>query len=285
VVKFFSPKEKSEVRVLVGPHNMNKDLLMTYEEYAAVEKVQIPYTYVVERGNQYIYYFGSKHSFDPHYPQFQELQNFFAEFLKKSTPSNRVVIIEGGLISKSYSSAEQAILDGAETQFTAYLASKENIPVYSTETDGKIITRELMKEYSIDEIAYYIFARTALQYSRIQNKPDAENYVNSFLRKNIDEGMVGPYLFPNSALQVVHQNLFGTNLDINDEKFFAIITNPIRSDTIINTVCRSATKIRDMYVLEEIDAHWNQRNSVFVVYGSVHAVMQERAIKSIETMS
>ena len=74
---------------------MNKELLIPLDAYYKIEH-QIPYNYTIEIKGQVIYYFGSKHSFDPENPQFESIRKFFNDFLSHTTKENSIVLVEGG---------------------------------------------------------------------------------------------------------------------------------------------------------------------------------------------
>jgi hypothetical protein len=55
---------------------MKKELLMSLSEFYKTQH-QIPYKYIIKKGEQRLYYFGSKHSYDPENPQFAAIKDFF----------------------------------------------------------------------------------------------------------------------------------------------------------------------------------------------------------------
>ena len=260
---------------------MNKDLLLSSEEYKNIGKHEVPYVYTISKNGKVLYYFGSSHSFDPLHPQFSKLKDFFNDFLKHSDPDKRVVFIEGGVPDKLRKNVEESIISGGEMQYVDYLAKKEGVSVFSPEFAPRELSKELMKRYPVDEVAYYFFVRTYMQYLRVQHNPDFDSYMNIFLLKNMDEAVVMPYLFPNSLIPQIHIRLFSKDFDLADKEFFSRIVNPNHKDTVINNISQSTSQLRDIHILEQIEKEWEKGNSIFIIYGGTHAVMQEPALKSL----
>jgi len=76
---------------------MKKELLMSFSEYNTIEH-PTPYTYTLQKKNQHLYYFGSKHSYDPADKQFDLIEEFWDDFVKNTHEEKRLVLLELSLI-------------------------------------------------------------------------------------------------------------------------------------------------------------------------------------------
>lgn len=259
---------------------MEKYLLMSYEQYQQLEKTPIPYLYTIRNGDQHLYYFGAQHSFDPSHHQFAILKKFFNDFLTSTQKQERLVLIEGGVPTECAISETEAIVKGGEAQCTHYYAKNANVSISSPELKSQELVNKLLGKYSLDLVAYYFFARTCVQYFRLNRDQEFDSYINIFLNKNL-EALAGPYLLPNSKLNLIHEELFQNVLNSNDVAFFQKITNPNGLDTVINEVTRYSSILRDEAVLFEIKKEWHAGKSLFITFGATHAIMQEPAIRFI----
>ena len=80
----------------------------------------------------------------------------------------------------------------------------------------------------------------------------------------------------------IQKEIFGRDFDMNDQKFFYDVINPTTTFSRINELSRfEDSGFRDLYILAQIEKVWNEGKSIFIVYGCSHAVMHERAVKSL----
>src|SRR3989344_6452645 len=117
--------------------------LMTQDEYARL-KHKVPYVYKIKNDNQFLYYFGEKHSYDPKDKQWIEVRNLWDEFIKETKNTKRVVFYEGGRTGK-WDNEIEAITNAGGTGFITYNASKLNIEIFCPEPDRKYEYVELEK--------------------------------------------------------------------------------------------------------------------------------------------
>ncbi len=260
---------------------MNKNLLITFDEYQDMPPNKVPYTYVIENKEQYLYYFGSKHSYDQSLPQFDELRTFFNEFVLKTKDKQRIVLVEGGNwpLGKD---EEESITEYGEMGFITYLANKANIEKVCPEPPTRLLYTELEKKFSRDQIEYYYFARSCWQWARMNKTSGFESYIRGVLKQDEkDSGWEG-YDFSFEHMKVIHKDIFGTEFDISDSQFFRKITDPTKTDTVMNKISRFEDEgFRDLYILGEVEKYWEQGKSIFVIYGSTHAVIQEPALRTL----
>ncbi len=77
--------------------NEIKSLLSKWDNNLISRLTGKPITFKIEKDNQFLYYFGSIHTFDSDHSQFDQLKSFFDEFLPKANNNKSVTMVEGGL--------------------------------------------------------------------------------------------------------------------------------------------------------------------------------------------
>ena len=255
-----------------------KELLMSFDEYNKTEH-PIPYTYILGGKNQLLYYFGSRHCYDPLDQEFDSIDKFWDEFIKKTDNHKRIVLLEGGNRA-ALATKEVAILEGGEMHYVAYLAKQANIFTFSPEPPERFRFEELLKHFSKEEIIYYEFARVCHQWNTMKVKPDFYTYMNKYMKAGARESGWNDFEFTIENLIRIHKKLFGIEFDKNDKEFFYNVINPTTEMSVINKVSRfEDVGFRDNYILGEIGRFWNENNSIFVIYGASHAVMHEPVLR------
>lgn len=258
---------------------MNSNLLLNYPELKKLKKSSIN-KYILKNDFQQIFYFGANHSHDPKNKQYQILQKFWEAFLKNTKNEKRLVLVEGG-VSKNFDSKAKAIKANSENGFISFLARNNKIVLKSPEPSLKYEVSELLKDYSKEEIEYYYFVRVIHQWHTIPNpRPEFNKYISSFLKK--DQKVLGwkNFNFTISNLEKIHKKFFKKLPDYTNEKFFNDLMNPYKN-TKVNRIASSSGRIRDIYILKEIQKQWKVGNNLFIVYGSNHAIMQKPALEEM----
>lgn len=82
-------------------------------------------------------------------------------------------------------------------------------------------------------------------------------------------------------VKVLFAKEFGVSLNLNDRKFFYDQVDPSQNNSVFNEISREADVIRDSTIVENILKLWNEGKSIFIVYGSAHAVNQERVLREL----
>lgn len=253
---------------------------MSYEVYSQ-EKHPRPYTYVIEKHGQYLYYFGAKHSFDPNDQQFKIIEDFFTEFITNTKKQNCAVLVEGGA-RPVLESKEKAIQEGGEMHYMVYLAHKAGIASFSPEIPDRLKFEKLLEKFTKEEIAYYDFVQVCYQWNNMSEIPDFDEYMNRFLKRNHEDIGWDDFDFSIENLITIHKKIFNTEFDKNDKQFFYDIVNPTTEKTIINRISRDASEQRDLYALDQIDKYWSEGKNIFIIYGYTHAVMQEPVLQTLD---
>jgi hypothetical protein len=245
--------------------------ILSYEEYAILEHTS-PYTYTFSKENQHLFYFGANHSCDPKNEQYPQLELFWKQFLDATQKKECIVLIEGNLRKRCASKEEAITSAGGEGGIITFFSHQENIPVICPEPNKEELKTLLLKTFSEDEINYRDFAHRIQQFNRY--KQVNPNLSFDAFYKQYEEGS------PIEKMKALHQIFFNSPFDPNDEDFFYKITNPVTTETVINHVCREASRIRDQQIVDQINTLLKQNKNIFIIYGETHAVMQEQAIRT-----
>lgn len=237
---------------------------MTYQEYRALGRHPVPYSYELHYGGRLLYYFGSGHFYTKaNEQQVQTLENYWQKFMD-NTSGERQVLTEGqsAPANDKLNSKEQAIANYGETGLIAYLAKESGIPLDTTDTPADILEDELKKTFDDHYVQYYLAIRyLSEQHKRETNIADIEQRLRK--KHHFDQ------------LVKTHDELFGGEFNINDKQFFDAIRRPGWNTTLINRIAQKAGYIRDRGVVERITKELQNDRHVFIVFGVSHAVMQE----------
>ena len=191
------------------------------------------------------------------------------------------MFVEGGKRPVE-SDESQAILKHGGMGLVTYLADESHIERFSPEPSEKYERSQMEKEFSKEEIQYYYFARVVHQWIRKQDpKPDFEGYINDYLKRDEIESEWDGFDFSLDAMKKIHSDLFNTEFDEKDTKFFYDVTNPVKIQCVVNKVSRASSEIRDKYIVEKICEFVSKGYSVYLQYGATHAVMQEPLLKEL----
>lgn len=260
---------------------MKKELLMPLNQFYTLDR-QTSYKYIIEKNHQYLYYFGSEHSYDTASPQIENIRKFFNEFLLRTTKENSVVLVEGD--ERPFASSEtEAIIDGAEMSFVTYLANKENRNVTSPEIPEQKRFELLHERFPKEEIAYYCFIQVCWQWNNTHEKKDFKDYVQVFLENNKKNSGWNDVCFSYENMMSIHKRLFNTEFYPQDKEFLGSILDQRKETSMINKISLfDDSGLRDNYILDQIDMYWKKGLSMFIVYGYIHAVIQEPVLKTLQ---
>jgi hypothetical protein len=115
----------------------------------------------------------------------------------------------------------------------------------------------------------------------MNNEYGRDEYIIQFLKKLQDETGWNEFDFSMQHLKDIHTNIFNTAFDETDQNFFQSIVTPTNTNSVINRISRDMDVVRDTAIVQGILDEWNKGKSVFVVYGASHAVIQEKALKTL----
>jgi len=238
-----------------------------------------PYFFSLIKNNSILFYLGVRHSWNPADKQFNAIKEKWAEFLKIA--KNPLVVVESRGW-KIYKTATEAILNGGEIDFMAYLCHEANIPISYFEPIRGSEMNALLKQFSKEQIEYYYFARTVSQWHRLTQKPDINSYLLPFLQRDKKASGWDDFEFSIENMGKTHQQLFKTNLNFDDAEFFKKIENPTREDNPLKEIVRASGKYRDQAIIDGIKNVWNQKHDLFIVYGEGHARSHEKTLQEYQ---
>lgn len=258
---------------------MNKDLLISFEDYSKI-KHNIPYFYFIQSRDKFLYYFGAKHTVDSSDPQFKLLKNKWQDFINTTKKDKSIVLIEGKSSFNPDMTFEESINNNGEVGAIIYLANKSGIPFIRPEPMIRDEINELLKEYSREEIfCFYILRRIVSLLKKEKKNLDElliftiQEYENILNWEGFD--------FSLKNFKKEYLKNFKKEFDLMDINFLKNTTNPLLNESKINRIARQSSLIRNFYILDQIEKYWNDNYNIFIVYGGTHAIMQEPFIRSL----
>ncbi|PSO46547.1 MAG: hypothetical protein BRC24_01395 [Parcubacteria group bacterium SW_4_46_8] len=255
------------------------DLLLPWEEYIRRD-YSIPYSYTICKSNKLLSYIGVHHCTDYEHPQNVEIKHEWKHFIAKSPAQKCIAVVEGSVPPES-NNEKTAIQAHGERGLLAFLARSQDISLRSFEPDDKEVLQSIASMYS-KKIAFYSeAARVIYQWHNVHSEQDFTTYLEQYLQEDL-AGLGWNDISPTlKQVKEIHQQLFDSSFDKKDSNFFYSILHPSKDKSVINKVNRDKNKIRDSSVVQGIVSAWKAGNSIFVVYGSSHAVVQEPAVRQI----
>ena len=253
--------------------------LLSYDEYYKTNR-STPYFYKIKSGDSFLYYFGEKHSFDPKNKQWETMKSFWTDFLKETENKKRIVFIESGNV-RPKETEEETIIEMGGGGLAAFLAFQNSVPTFWSEPTFRDQFIELEKYFSHEEIIYYYFSRTVNQWHKTDKSKKFEDYTRYFLERDRKESGWDDIDFSINGMAKIHKNIFGTEFDYNDQKFFSEIPSPVELKTVINKVSRLLSRFRDEYIVNKIKEYINNGYSIYCQYGSGHAIVEEPLLREI----
>ena len=260
---------------------MDYSLLLSDEEYQRYfeEKHQEPPTFELHRNGQALFYFGANHSRDPKNAQWEILDTYWNRFLKEAE-ANRIVFLEGSPFSFTADKSEEEIIRRyGERGFIIVCAIKENIPIHWADLLVQDEIKKLYECFDKDLVNYFFFARSARSLLRRVGNTELFDVVVAkvvaFITKCIE---VPP---DPSYYAAIHQKIFGKSLTNTERGTLERAAVPIYHDSIINDIARASGRMRDEYILSEIEHYWLKGFSIFALFGSGHVIAQVKSIKEL----
>lgn len=257
-----------------------KKALLSWKEFEKKD-FSVPYTFTVENmDGDVLRYVGTKHSFDPDDPIFDEIRSQWKKFISESKDP-RVVVVESEEREIGQTERDAILNQGGEGGFITYLANSEQIPRVALEPTTSERLEALAEKFPKEQVLYNYAATIIFQWNNLTEQPDFRDYVHYFMQNAQRETKWSGIDFSLELIKNTHQELFDRPFDHTNGDFFHRIINPSRNDTVINKISREGDIIRDVAVVEGIKKLWDEGKSVFVVYGVHHAIMQEPALKKV----
>lgn len=248
-------------------------------------------TYVLEyeKDDAAVLFYGSPHTTDPEDSVFDDIKDKFNSFKPE------VVFVEGmplkdpvrrqELEEQARSATVEEAREKGEGFYTLKLALETGIPVESPEPEYLDEMQHLAaKGYTPEDVFSFYSYRMIEQYQRRTPDGDADGcrlyvtrYMNTLLSmphwKDTDRG----------RLTALKEQILA-EIDVHDMHKYRDEVDPKgyqgRTPSPINKVAEASSLYRDRNILGEIAKQVDKKKRVFVVYGSGHAVTQERALEA-----
>ena len=265
-------------------------LILSTSEYVRHPWVQRrygrTYAYELAGSGKRLSVFGSAHIHDPEDPIYGEIDSAF----KNAQPD--MVYVEGMegiendrervIAHVQGMSADDARKVG-ENMYTLKLAVEAGIPFESPEPTHRDEISYLLRMGFPREIIYaQTFYRAVVQFQQTYNatNPAAFReylvpYRSRFIR---DSG------WDEHAIAEMDAHLFGT-LDLADREAYARKLDPMpwqgAHESSLNSLSAASTEYRDRHILGRLADGLSRHDSLFVTYGSGHAVSLEPALRAL----
>ena len=255
--------------------------LLTYDEYRKKE-FSNPYVLIIKSGENCLYYFGERHSFDPNDKQWVEQKEFFNSFLKDTEGKKRIVFVEGG-VRNLEKTEKEAIVKHGGMGLATFQAHQYGIEVYSPEPGRKLERKELEKEFERDEIQLQYFLGVALQWTKnVSPKPDIGEYHQYYLNQDERNSGWEGYDFSFDHMKELYEKFAQKPFDPEDSQTIMEMLDPYRDHVeVINIASRRSGEIRDEYIVKQIEKYMNDGFSIFAQFGSGHVIVQEPLLKEL----
>lgn len=272
--------EPSKVKRLSKLMLTHKEMDAKYAELAEQGSIH-PYIYKLGNSHQYLCFFGVQHSYDPQDEQFGQLKAAWSQWLKQTDSSKRIILTEGGKRPLSKSETV-AIQENGEAGLATYLAHKSGVKVESPEPDRKQEADHLANQFDRDKAMYYYFARQVPQWFSInqQRGVSFDEYFDNFFKRHRQSIRWNNYDFSIEHIKTLHKQYTGKEFEVpesrQDHSDLYEQYNPASND-----VSSASSHYRDKYILGRTKELWDNGQSIFIVYGSGHAIVMEPALRAL----
>lgn len=275
------------------------DKLLIYK-FPNIKDFKIPYTYTIwgEKGNV-LRYVGTKHTYIPNDPIIKSVKdNFFK--LKDNFGTNFYVIKEGDIPPsvftkhiKNKNIEEIVIRSGNEMNYITFLCYKYKIKDYGAEPDKQIhrYFDILSKKYPADvvKLLAYILIRHMYntQFNQFNDKDKRifMNFPTFYLHATIQFGLYETLKGFETAEAIDLLKKYTTEeVRIEDHKYTGLIIGKFVFTHKLNKLELAAAdlgRLRDVMTVKKILKLWEKGKSILVVYGALHAIAQEKALKKL----
>ena len=262
-------------------HAMDLSLLLNNEEYQKrfAEGHPSPYTFEVQNGNKAIFYFGVRHSRDPHDAQWNILEEYWERFLTQSA-GERVALLEGPAgFSLDTLSRDEVIAKFGEAGLLAMWCKAHDIPYQSADLPLEEEFLKLKESFEGDLVTYFIFARSAGAWLRSGAMGSYDEVITKAVHSTAER-------IPSASdslafYAAMHKKIFERELAESERETLIRAAAPIYHDSVLNDISRASGRVRNEHIVLEIEKQWLTGKSVFVLFGSGHAVIQERVVKEL----
>lgn len=266
-----------ELEKLLLTHQQMDD---KYDELNRRGKIH-PYIYKLGSKQQWLYFFGVRHTYDPEDEQHAELKTTWGEWLTETEGGKRIVLTEGG--KRPVSKGEiDAIKENGEAGLATYLADKANVRVESPEPDRREEADMLAEKFGRDRVMFYYFIRQVPQWfsENQQRGVEFEEYFGNFMKLRKKSLGWENYDFSITHMKELFKEYTGVAFKVPKGRQGRSDVYEQHSPTH-NEVASACSRYRDKYILSYVKELWDEGYSIFIVYGSGHAIVMEPALRAL----
>lgn len=265
-----------------------KGKLLTMGEYVQlpnIREIANGHVFTLEKEGKKLVFMGTKHVNNPDDPLFDQIQNKFNE-LKPD-----MIFIEGKRFintqkdkTREYynnKSLEECIQEG-ESTFALKLAIDAGIDFESPEPSyGKEIKYLLESGYSQSDIHKYYTYRIIYQFQREFPKSTitaCKEYIAKYMQRFREASG-----WDNEILTKLDESILA-EIGTGDNRRYSSQSDPTPWEGVEYTptkqISAASGQYRDEYIFERIVSGLDTYDTVFVVYGASHAIVQEPALRA-----
>lgn len=259
---------------------MDISLLLSDEEYQAKHEGQhsVPYKYEIKSNSQVLFYFGTRHSHNPQDKQWEKLTDYWKRFLN-TVGGNRVLLLEGPQFDTKELSNETLIQRFGESGVLIQLAQVNNVPVAWPDISITDEASLLSKQFDQELVHYYIFIRSVGAWLRAGTMGDFDTIVAKAVEATLRRVVSAPSEVATYAN--IHEHIFGRPFSPNEQEVIIRASAPVYHDSIINDIARVSSRARNEHIVLEAKKCWQKGDSIFMLFGAAHAVIQEPALRTL----
>jgi hypothetical protein len=260
-------------------YSMGKYNLLSVEDYLK-KKDKDSAVIKFSKNNQHIYCVGTRHFLDPEHPDVCLIDKAWEDFLDKTGGINCVTLVEGS-IRKFINHKEASIKYSGEGGYATYLATNQGIEIYCPEPPMSYQLRKLQKEFTTEQVLLYFFVRWVVFYGKREERNDMEKIIAKAIHSlkldfSGERVEISEVVLKNLYNEVVEKDIASTRMDEMRN-----LTLPLPNKTLLNNISFADMRIRDEWIVSQIEKLWNEGKNIFIVYGRTHLYIQEPAIKEI----
>ena len=245
-----------------------------------------PYIIDLKNGNKRLVFVGCDHVYgDTTHPQFAKIEQYFKDF------KPQIAFNEGGQITKTYKTRNEAMLKNGETGLLKYCADKAGIKMMNGDMTDSIEFALMLKKIPREKLyLYYVMERIVCPYAMgaYRDKSFDENVKTKIQKWFVAEGFP---LAKNEQdykyVQKLHLKYLGKPLKYKGEDPLTLEAFDLEAFDYINPNCefcaigRVSKEVRDSVLLSKIEKAFLKHDRVIVTFGGGHALAVEPALKQL----
>jgi len=243
-----------------------------------MDSVQLPYIIDLQNSHTHLIAVGVSHTYDQNDPQISVIKKTFLQF------NPGITINEGGTITKTFATEQEAVQQNAEAGLLKYLSDGAHTPLINGDIEDSLEFKLMVKKYSKDDLfLYYMMERLVIPHlnGAYGNKPFEELYTKALEKWFIKEGFPVDENWRNFEgfkqlyqAKMGHPLLFTLNPDIE-------LFDYVNPDCRYCAIGRTSKILRDSILLEKIHSELKVHPKVMVAFGHGHILAIEPALKKM----